>query len=133
MVPSPSAMHFQIALMQFVAIGEPIAEIPKDLNFLNMSPIEPNGPSVEDFLKMSPLVPTSPVQIPPRPSEHVPDHFGGSPPQNGMTVLPAPPRRTRNGTISEKDRERSSQSLADPTAIDQALKVDTPLEPVPTI
>ncbi|KAH8114356.1 hypothetical protein DFH11DRAFT_209191 [Phellopilus nigrolimitatus] len=109
-----------------VSIGEPITSIPKDFNFLNMStPIEATAHSSDDlnFLNMSsPFSATFPVQIPPRSAESPPpEHVSGSPPTPEMTVLPPPPRRSRNGTISEKDRNHSSQSLSNsitPAAVD---------------
>lgn len=99
-----------------IPIGEPIAAIPKDLNFLNMSsPVDSSAPSTDDtdFLYVStPISTTSPKQIPGKsPNYPPPEHANGSPPSPEMTALPPPPRRGRNGTISEKDRDCSSQCL----------------------
>lgn len=102
-------------------IGEPITTITKDLNFLNMaSPIDTNSTLAEDFLNMSP------TSNKPKPTD-LHNTFSESNPHSEMTALPAPPRRLRNGTITEKDKERSSQSLIDSSAVDDALPVSIPV------
>ncbi|EJC97901.1 uncharacterized protein FOMMEDRAFT_171307 [Fomitiporia mediterranea MF3/22] len=124
-----------------IPIGEPITEIPKDLNFLNMSsPVDSSSASTEDadFLNVStPHTASFPKQIPGRSSELArPEHPNGSPPTPEMTALPPPPRRGRNGTISEKDRDRSSPSVinsVEPTTVDGILPNNIPLETVTTI
>ncbi|KAL5519942.1 hypothetical protein ACEPAG_1602 [Sanghuangporus baumii] len=118
-------------------IGEPIAAIPKDLNFLNMSsPVDSSAPSTDDtdFLHVStPISTTFSKQIPAKSTDYPPpEHSNGSPPTPEMTALPPPPRRGRNGTISEKDRDRSSQSLTSnitPATTDDNPSFHTQLEP----
>ena len=97
---------------QSVIIGEPITAIPRDLNFLNMTTPVEQVPPINDlnFLNMSsPVATTFSKPIPIVRTSDSPSPTNGSPPN--MTVLPPPPRRNRAGTLSEKDRERTSQSL----------------------
>lgn len=92
-------------------LGEPI--IPKDSDFLIMASTDSATPDKEDdtnFLNLSsPVAASYPIEITsPQPTEeHYPNH---SPTQHEMTVLPAPPRRNRAGTLSRKDSEQAFDS-----------------------